>query len=81
MTRRVGWMVCSGYAKVAFKMAGASVSGVSVDKRMVVVFLGGKGAVNTPVECTHEVISGEIVLWNTLGHARADVAMPTVEQD
>lgn len=51
-------------------MIGASLSGISIDKRMVVVFLAGKGAVKTPVECSNEVVSGDFILWNTLGNAR-----------
>eukprot|EP00241_Pyramimonas_parkeae_P015051 CAMPEP_0114278592 /NCGR_PEP_ID=MMETSP0059-20121206/1422_1 /TAXON_ID=36894 /ORGANISM="Pyramimonas parkeae, Strain CCMP726" /LENGTH=574 /DNA_ID=CAMNT_0001398807 /DNA_START=624 /DNA_END=2348 /DNA_ORIENTATION=+ len=60
----------TGYARVNFKMIGASLSGISIDKRMVVVFLAGKGAVKTPVECSNEVVSGDFILWNTLGNAR-----------
>lgn len=52
------------YAKVSFKMAGMSLSGMSIDPKSVTIF----PAVKAPVEFSTQVISGDYILWNTLGN-------------
>lgn len=51
------------YAKVSFKIVGASLSGMSIDPRSVSIF----PAVKAPVELSTQVTSGDYILWNTLG--------------
>ncbi|XVF38581.1 hypothetical protein REPUB_Repub20aG0114500 [Reevesia pubescens] len=50
-------------AKVSFKIAGASVSGMSIDPKSVSIY----PAVKAPVELSAQVTSGDYILWNTLG--------------
>ncbi|XP_073119082.1 AP-5 complex subunit mu isoform X2 [Henckelia pumila] len=51
------------YAKVSFKFIGPSLSGMSIDPKSVSIF----PTVKAPVECSTQVVSGDYVLWNTLG--------------
>ncbi|XP_048235259.1 AP-5 complex subunit mu [Ricinus communis] len=51
------------YAKVSFKITGASVSGMSIDPKSVSIY----PAVKAPVELSTQVTSGDYILWNTLG--------------
>ncbi|KAM7279939.1 hypothetical protein ACFE04_007073 [Oxalis oulophora] len=51
------------YAKVSFKIAGASLSGMSIDSKAVSIY----PTVKAPVEFSTQVTSGEYILWNTLG--------------
>ncbi|XVF62739.1 hypothetical protein PTKIN_Ptkin09bG0032300 [Pterospermum kingtungense] len=51
------------YAKVSFKIAGASLSGMSIDPKSVSIY----PAVKAPVELSTQVTSGDYILWNTLG--------------
>ncbi|XP_075477234.1 AP-5 complex subunit mu isoform X2 [Primulina tabacum] len=51
------------YAKVSFKIIGPSLSGMSIDPKSVSIF----PTVKAPVECSTQVVSGDYVLWNTLG--------------
>ncbi|XP_027919027.1 AP-5 complex subunit mu isoform X2 [Vigna unguiculata] len=51
------------YAKVSFKVVGASVSGISVDPKSVGIY----PAVKAPMEFSTQVTSGDYILWNTLG--------------
>ncbi|GKV39109.1 hypothetical protein SLEP1_g46923 [Rubroshorea leprosula] len=51
------------YAKVSFKIVGASISGMSIDPKLVTIY----PAVKAPVELSAQVISGDYILWNTLG--------------
>ncbi|KAF5738658.1 AP-5 complex subunit mu isoform X2 [Tripterygium wilfordii] len=51
------------YAKVAFKIVGASLSGMSIDSKSVSIY----PAVKAPVEFSTLVTSGDYILWNTLG--------------
>ncbi|XP_057476726.1 AP-5 complex subunit mu-like [Actinidia eriantha] len=51
------------YAKVSFKILGASLSGISIDPKSVSIF----PAVKAPVEFSTQVTSGDYILWNTLG--------------
>lgn len=51
------------YAKVSFKIVGASLSGMSIDPKSVSIF----PAVKAPVEFSTQVTSGDYILWNTLG--------------
>lgn len=51
------------YAKVSFKIVGASVSGISIDPKSVSIY----PAVKAPVEFSAQVTSGDYILWNTLG--------------
>lgn len=51
------------YAKVSFKMMGASLSGMSIDPKSINIF----PPVKAPVEFSTQVISGDYILWNTLG--------------
>uniref|UniRef100_A0A9I9DN44 MHD domain-containing protein n=1 Tax=Cucumis melo TaxID=3656 RepID=A0A9I9DN44_CUCME len=50
------------YAKVSFKILGASLSGISVDPKSVSIY----PAVKAPVEFSTQVTSGDYILWNTL---------------
>ncbi|KAK7387830.1 hypothetical protein VNO78_22624 [Psophocarpus tetragonolobus] len=51
------------YAKVSFKVVGASVSGIAVDPKSVSIY----PAVKAPMEFSTQVTSGDYILWNTLG--------------
>ncbi|KAK1387664.1 AP-5 complex subunit mu [Heracleum sosnowskyi] len=51
------------YAKVSFKMVGASLSGMSIDPKSINIF----PPVKAPVEFSTQVVSGDYILWNTLG--------------
>ncbi|XP_022639794.1 AP-5 complex subunit mu isoform X3 [Vigna radiata var. radiata] len=51
------------YAKVSFKVVGASVSGIAVDPKSVGIY----PAVKAPMEFSTQVTSGDYILWNTLG--------------
>ncbi|XP_027330821.1 AP-5 complex subunit mu isoform X2 [Abrus precatorius] len=51
------------YAKVSFKIVGASISGIAVDPKSVSIY----PAVKAPVEFSTQVTSGDYILWNTLG--------------
>ncbi|CAI8610544.1 unnamed protein product [Vicia faba] len=51
------------YAKVSFKIVGASVSGISIDPKNLSIY----PAVKAPVEFSTQVTSGDYILWNTLG--------------
>ncbi|KAK4266440.1 hypothetical protein QN277_027362 [Acacia crassicarpa] len=51
------------YAKVSFRIAGGSLSGITIDPRSVSIY----PAVKAPVEFSTQVISGDYILWNTLG--------------
>ncbi|WJX90518.1 AP-5 complex subunit mu [Trifolium repens] len=51
------------YAKVSFKIVGASVSGISIDPKSLSIY----PAVKAPVEFSTQVTSGDYILWNTLG--------------
>ncbi|KAJ6313581.1 hypothetical protein OIU76_010917 [Salix suchowensis] len=51
------------YAKVSFRIAGASLSGMSVDPKSVSIY----PTVKAPVELSSQVTSGDYILWNTLG--------------
>ncbi|KAK9079865.1 hypothetical protein SSX86_001538 [Deinandra increscens subsp. villosa] len=51
------------YAKVSFKMAGTSLSGMTIDPKSVNIF----PSVKVPVEYSNQVHSGDYILWNTLG--------------
>ncbi|XP_057536949.1 AP-5 complex subunit mu isoform X2 [Amaranthus tricolor] len=59
------------YAKVSFKIMGASVSGISIDAKHVSIY----PAVKAPVELSTQVTSGVYILWNTLGKCPS-AAMP-----
>ncbi|KAL1803846.1 hypothetical protein ACET3Z_032493 [Daucus carota] len=51
------------YAKVSFKMVGSSLSGMSIDPKSINIF----PPIKAPVEFSTQVISGDYILWNTLG--------------
>ncbi|GAB4843504.1 AP-5 complex subunit mu [Ancistrocladus abbreviatus] len=51
------------YAKVSFKIIGASLSGMLLDPKSVSVY----PAVKAPVEFSSQVCTGDYILWNTLG--------------
>ncbi|XP_071705242.1 AP-5 complex subunit mu isoform X2 [Rutidosis leptorrhynchoides] len=51
------------YAKVSFKMAGSSLSGMTVDPKSINIF----PSVKVPVDYSTQVHSGDYILWNTLG--------------
>ncbi|KAF5465591.1 hypothetical protein F2P56_015580 [Juglans regia] len=51
------------YAKVSFKIVGASLSGMSIDPKAVSIY----PAVKAPVDFSTQVTSGDYILWNTLG--------------
>ncbi|XWS53716.1 hypothetical protein CRYUN_Cryun10bG0024400 [Craigia yunnanensis] len=58
------------YAKVSFKIVGASLSGMSVDPKSVSIY----PAVKAPVELSTQVTSGDYILWNTLGNCPSAVS-------
>ncbi|PRQ38951.1 putative Mu domain-containing protein [Rosa chinensis] len=58
------------YAKVSFKIVGASLSGMSIDPKSVSIY----PAVKAPVESSTQVTSGDYILWNTLGRCPSAVA-------
>lgn len=60
------------YAKVTFKIVGASISGMSIDPKLVTIY----PAVKAPVELSAQVSSGEYILWNTLGKCPAAATAP-----
>ncbi|KAK7292349.1 hypothetical protein RIF29_08127 [Crotalaria pallida] len=51
------------YAKVSFKIVGASVSGINIDPKSMSIY----PAVKAPVDFSTQVTSGDYILWNTLG--------------
>ncbi|XP_050216286.1 AP-5 complex subunit mu [Mercurialis annua] len=51
------------YAKVSFKITGASLSGMYINPKSVSIY----PAVKAPVELSTQVTSGDYILWNTLG--------------
>ncbi|KAF8023838.1 hypothetical protein BT93_F1118 [Corymbia citriodora subsp. variegata] len=59
------------YAKVSFRIAGASFSGISIDPKSVSIY----PSVKAPVEFSIQVTAGDYILWNTLGRCPS-VAMP-----
>ncbi|XP_022722315.1 AP-5 complex subunit mu-like [Durio zibethinus] len=59
------------YAKVSFKIVGASLSGMSIDPKSVSIY----PAVKAPVELSTQVTSGDYILWNTLGKCPSAVTV------
>ncbi|CAI0466484.1 unnamed protein product [Linum tenue] len=55
------------YAKVSFKVTGASLSGISIDPKSVSIY----PSVKAPVEFSTQVTCGDYILWNTLGKCPA----------
>ncbi|KAG9457459.1 hypothetical protein H6P81_001967 [Aristolochia fimbriata] len=51
------------YAKVSFKIVGGTLSGMAVDPKSVGIY----PTVKAPVELSMQVLSGDYLLWNTLG--------------
>ncbi|OVA04423.1 Clathrin adaptor [Macleaya cordata] len=51
------------YARVSFKIFGATVSGMSIDPKSITIY----PSVKAPVEFSTQVSSGDYILWNTLG--------------
>ncbi|KAK9086646.1 hypothetical protein Syun_029040 [Stephania yunnanensis] len=51
------------YAKVSFKIVGATLSGMSIDPKSVTIY----PSVKAPAEFSTQVLSGDYILWNTLG--------------
>ncbi|XP_028759870.1 AP-5 complex subunit mu [Neltuma alba] len=51
------------YAKVSFRIAGGSLSGITIDPKSVSIY----PTVKAPAEFSTQVISGDYILWNTLG--------------
>ncbi|GMH29276.1 hypothetical protein Nepgr_031119 [Nepenthes gracilis] len=64
------------YAKVSFKIMGASLSGMSIDPKSVNIY----PAVKAPVEFSTQVSSGDYILWNTLG-ACPSAAMAKIDRE
>ncbi|XP_004296975.1 PREDICTED: AP-5 complex subunit mu [Fragaria vesca subsp. vesca] len=62
------------YAKVSFKIVGASLSGMLIDQKSVSIY----PAVKAPVESSTQVTSGEYILWNTLGRCPSAVPVTKV---
>ncbi|KAH0992387.1 hypothetical protein GBA52_003870 [Prunus armeniaca] len=62
------------YAKVSFKIVGASLSGISIDPKSVSIY----PAVKAPVEFSTQVTSGDYILWNTLGRCPSAAAATKV---
>lgn len=59
------------FAKVSFKILGASSSGMSIDTKHVSIY----PVVKAPIEFSTQVTSGDYILWNTLGKCPS-AAMP-----
>ncbi|CAN8257573.1 unnamed protein product [Cochlearia groenlandica] len=59
------------YAKVSFKIVGATVSRMSIDTKSVNIYPTTK----SPVEFSAQVTSGDYILWNTLGKAPSATAV------
>ncbi|KMT03302.1 hypothetical protein BVRB_8g198430 isoform A [Beta vulgaris subsp. vulgaris] len=51
------------YAKVSFKIMGASLCGMLIDVKHVSIY----PAVKAPIEYSTQITSGDYILWNTLG--------------
>eukprot|EP00252_Welwitschia_mirabilis_P024482 TRINITY_DN7286_c0_g1_i1.p1 TRINITY_DN7286_c0_g1~~TRINITY_DN7286_c0_g1_i1.p1 ORF type:complete len:534 (+),score=102.62 TRINITY_DN7286_c0_g1_i1:113-1603(+) len=51
------------YAKVNFKLLGGSTSGMSIDLKAVTIY----PTVKAPCEFSAQVVSGDYILWNSLG--------------
>ncbi|PIA44740.1 hypothetical protein AQUCO_01700379v1 [Aquilegia coerulea] len=51
------------YAKVSFKIVGGTLSGMSIDPKSVTIY----PSVKAPVDLSSQVVSGDYILWNTLG--------------
>ncbi|XP_068659358.1 AP-5 complex subunit mu [Aristolochia californica] len=51
------------YAKVSFKIAGGTLSGMAIDPKSVGIY----PTVKAPVELSMQAVSGDYLLWNTLG--------------
>lgn len=51
------------YAKVSFRLVGGSMSGLMIDPKTVGIY----PAVKVPCEVSAQVISGDYILWNSLG--------------
>ncbi|KAF9618321.1 hypothetical protein IFM89_000956 [Coptis chinensis] len=51
------------YAKVSFKIVGGTLSGMSIDPKSVTIY----PSVKAPVDLSTQVLSGDYILWNTLG--------------
>ncbi|KAJ0975683.1 hypothetical protein J5N97_017648 [Dioscorea zingiberensis] len=51
------------YAKVSFKIVGGVLSGMSIDPKSVSIY----PSVKAPVEFSMQALSGDYILWNTLG--------------
>ncbi|KAI3945403.1 hypothetical protein MKW92_016733 [Papaver armeniacum] len=60
------------YARVSFKISGATMSGMLIDPKSVTVY----PTVKAPVEFTTQVSSGDYILWNTLGKCPFVAAAP-----
>ncbi|KAG2727345.1 hypothetical protein I3843_01G148400 [Carya illinoinensis] len=58
------------YAKVSFKIVGASLSGMSIDPKAVSIY----PAVKAPIDFSTQVTSGDYILWNTLGKCPSTAA-------
>ncbi|KAI4369601.1 hypothetical protein MLD38_018026 [Melastoma candidum] len=60
------------YAKVVFRISGASLSGISIDPKSVSIY----PAVKAPAEFSTQVNSGDYILWNTLGRCPSAAVPP-----
>ncbi|KAI3979676.1 hypothetical protein MKX01_013771 [Papaver californicum] len=63
------------YARVSFKILGATMSGMSIDPKSVTIY----PTVKAPMEFTTQVSSGDYILWNTLGKCPFVAAAPRGE--
>ncbi|XP_010245430.1 PREDICTED: AP-5 complex subunit mu-like [Nelumbo nucifera] len=63
------------YAKVSFRIVGATLSGMTIDPKTVSIY----PAVKAPVEFSTLVSSGDYIFWNTLGRCPF-AASPTVQR-
>ncbi|KAK4795521.1 hypothetical protein SAY86_027847 [Trapa natans] len=59
------------YAKVSFRITGASLSGMTIDPKSVSIY----PTVKAPVEISSQVSSGDYILWNTLGRCPSAAAI------
>ncbi|CAA6668961.1 unnamed protein product [Spirodela intermedia] len=61
------------YAKISFKILGGTLSGMMMDPKSVSIY----PAIKAPVEYSMQAVSGDYILWNTLGRCPS-VALPKV---
>ncbi|KAG0466819.1 hypothetical protein HPP92_017803 [Vanilla planifolia] len=57
------------YAKVSFKISGGTLSRMSIDQKSVSIYPAAKA----PIDFSMQAVSGDYILWNTLGRCPSSV--------